>query len=269
MSGVVRAMMTATHTQSSNALGQPQIAVLFAAALQLLTPLLPQLGIGEPIGSQSDAVRTLITPAGWAFSIWGALYAGSTLFAIYQALPSQRNNALLRPIRWPAAGAFLGNAVWAAYTQLFGLSVVSVVIIAWTLVCLLVIYRVFSTAIFAAGERWCVFLPLSALAAWLTVATTVNIAASLKYHGVDGGTAAPTIGAVIVVIAGIIAAGALVRGRGNLPFAVVFLWALAAIFSAGGQVAGLIAAATAIAAILVIGGQIVGRRTHMSVAARG
>lgn len=236
------------------------IAVLAAAVLQILTPLLPQLGIGEPIGSRSDAVRTLITPAGWAFSIWGALYTGATLFAMYQALPAQRGNPLLRQIRWPAAGAFLGNALWAAYTQIYGLSVVSVLIIAGTLTCLLTIYRIVSDARLSTGERWLVYLPLSALAAWLTVATTVNIAASLRYHGVEGGAAAPLIGAAIIVVAGVIAAAALVRGRGSLPYAAVFLWALAAIYAAGGREAGVIAAATAVAAVLVVGGAVAGAR---------
>ena len=254
--------MTA-HAQSPTHawLGPAQIAVLVAAGLQILTPLMPQLGIGEPIGERSDAVRTLITPAGWAFSIWGALYFGSVVFAIYQALPSQRDNTLLDAIRWPAAGAFLGNAVWAAYTQVAGLNALSVLIIAWTLGCLIVTYRAFSAArSFTAGERWCAYLPLSALTAWLTVATTVNIAASLRFHDVEGGTAAPLIGAGVVVVAGLIAAVALVRGRGNLPYAVVFLWALAAIHAAGGQVEGAIALATCAAAFLVVGGVIVGRR---------
>ncbi|MET1756340.1 hypothetical protein ABVV53_12865 [Novosphingobium sp. RD2P27] len=263
-------MVTGTETHSTSTLKWPQIAVLLAAALQVLTPLLPQLGIGEPIGSRSDAVRTLITPSGWAFSIWGALYAGSVLFAIYQALPAQHDNVFLDRIRWPAAGAFLGNAVWAAYTQTFGLSVVSVAIIVWTLACLLVIYRTFSTATFTTGERWFAFVPLSALTAWLTVATTVNIAASLRHHGVEGGAAAPAIGAAIVVLSGIIAAVALARGRGNLPFAAVFLWAFVAIFSAGGQVAELIAAATAAAGILVACGLLTGlRRPHSSGTAKG
>lgn len=240
----------------------PIVAVLVCAALQILTPLLPQLGIGQSIAAQSAASRTLITPAGWAFSIWGALYTGATLFAVYQALPAQRDNRLLREIRWPAAGAFLGNGLWAAYTQLYGLSVVSVVIIASTLACLLVIYRHFSTwpSRFTTGERWLAFLPLSALSAWLTAATVVNIAASLRFHGVEGGAAAPGIGAAVIVVAGAIAGGALVNGRGNFPYALVFLWALSAIYAAGGQTAGIIAAATAIAAIIVVAGLLVGSR---------
>ncbi|UZK68836.1 hypothetical protein OKW76_12415 [Sphingomonas sp. S1-29] len=242
----------------------PQIAVVAAAALQILTPMLPRLGVGDPIGSQSSAVRTLITPAGWAFSIWGALFAGSVIFAIFQALPSQRASVLLERIRWPAAGAFLGNALWAVYTQLYGLSALSAGIILWTLGCLIIVYRTFSNGTLTAGERWCAFLPLSALTAWLTVATTVNIAASLSYHGVNAGSAAPAISAGVTIVAGIIAATVLIRGRGNVPYAVVFLWALSAIYAAGGQVAALVAAATVVSAVLVVAGLIGGLRRRPS-----
>lgn len=261
-------MATRIERGASGTLQHGRFAVLIAAALQILTPLLPQLGVGVPIGTRSDAVRTVITPAGWAFSIWGALYAGSVAFAIYQALPAQRDNALLRDIRWPATGAFLGNALWAAYTQVYGLSRVSVLIILGTLLCLLLIYRIISPARLSKGERWLVYLPFSALAAWLTVATTVNIAAALRFHGVEGGAAAPMIGAAVIVVAGAIAAAALIEGRGNLPFATVFLWALAAIFAAGGQEAGVIAAAAVAAAVLVVGGAVAGARRARSVAAR-
>ena len=244
-----------SRAASPNASPQSRLAVILFAILQVLTPLLPQFGVGEPIGDQSDNVRTLITPAGWAFSIWGALYTGAFVFAVYQALPAQRDNALLARIRWPAAGAFLGNALWAAYTQIYGLSAISVIIILFTLVCLLAIYRVFSRLdrSFSTGERWCAVLPLSALASWLTAASIVNIAASLRFHGVEVGDLAPAIGASVLVVGGIIAAAALLAGRGNPPYALVFLWALSAIYAAGGQRSTAIAAATAVAALLVIG----------------
>ena len=236
--------------------------VIAAAILQVLIPLLPSLGIGEPIGSQSDDVRTLITPAGWAFSIWGALYTGAFAFAIYQFLPSKQDDPLLDKLRWAAAGAFMGNAVWALYTQSFGLSAISSMIIIFTLVCLLRCYRVFSKRDrgFTAPQRWLAVLPLSALAAWLTAATIVNIAASLRFHGIEGGDATPIISAGVVVVGGIIAALALARGRGNPPYALVFLWALSAIYAAGGQRADAVALAAAVSVVLVVIGAVVGLR---------
>lgn len=254
--------MATTSTHARNGSARFIILPILFAVLQILTPTLPLLGIGHPIGDQSDSVRTLVTPAGWAFSIWGALYAGALVFAIYQAMPKQRHNALLARIRLPAAGAFLGNALWAAYTQVYGLSALSVVIIVCTLVCLLAVYRAFSgfEGRFSRGERYCAVLPLSALASWLTVASAVNIAAALRFHGVEAGGTAPLIAAAVVLIAGGIAAAAPISGLGNPPYALVFLWALAAIYASGGQTAVVVAAATLIAALLVIGATIVGLR---------
>lgn len=235
-------------------------APLIFAVLQILTPILPALGIGEPIGDQSASARTLITPAGWAFSIWGALYTGSLLYALFQALPAQRDRPLHGDLRWPAAGAFFGNALWALYTQSYGLSLISVAIILFTLACLLKIFRILATwpAPFSTGERWCAVLPLSALASWLTAASIVNVAAALRFHGVEGGGAAPMIGAAVLSVGGIIAAAALVSGRGNPPYALVFLWALAAIYAAGGQRESAIAIGVGIAAILVVGATLLG-----------
>ena len=152
--------------------------VVATAILQVLVPVLPSLGFGEPIGSQSDDVRTLVTPAGWAFAIWGPLYTGAFVFAAYQFLPRHADDRLLDKLRWPATGAFMGNAVWALYTQSFGLSAISALIIIFTLTCLLRCYRIFASREggFTTGQRWLVALPLSALAAWLTAATIVNIA---------------------------------------------------------------------------------------------
>lgn len=256
-------MTTAARPLAASSAGSGNwIAPIVFAILQILTSILPLFGIGAPIGSQSDAVRTLITPAGWAFSIWGALYTGSLVFAVFQALPAQRRNHLLDQVRLPAAGAFAGNAVWALYTQLFGLSAISVVIIAFTLVCLLTAYRRFVawSQPFAAGERWCAVLPLTALASWLTVATTVNIAASLRFHGVEGGAATPVISAAVLVIAGLIGAAALFRGRGCPPYAIVFLWAVTAIYAAGGQQASVVALAALLAAAVIAAAGIIGLR---------
>ncbi|TFI57701.1 hypothetical protein E2493_13715 [Sphingomonas parva] len=210
-----------------------RLAIAALAVVQILVTLLPSAGIGAPIGERSDNVRTLITPAGWAFSIWGPLYAGSLAYAVYQLLPGQRDNGLLARIGWASAGAFLGNAAWALYVQFVAVDAVSAAIIAFTLACLLSIYRALAEArAFSRGERFLVALPLSALAAWLTAATIVNIAAALVHHGVDAGESAPLVAAAIVLVGGAIAAAAIWRGRGNPWYALVFLWALAGIHAA-------------------------------------
>lgn len=230
-----------------------RIAVILAVVLQIGATFLPQLGLGEPIGERSDAVRTLITPSGWAFAIWGPLFLGSAVFAIWQALPAQRTNALLGRIAWPAAIALAAQGAWAIYTQFANLTVVSVLIILISLIGLLAVLRALVSApSLSNAERWLAALPLSALAAWLTAASIVNIAAALVYHGVGGGFAHPGWTAGTIAVAGVIASLATWRSRGNPWFALVFCWALLAIHQRGGQEADAIALACIGAGIIVV-----------------
>jgi hypothetical protein len=229
------------------------IAALVFALAQILAPLLPAIGIGNPVGEQSADTQTLITPAGWAFAIWGPLYFGTLVYVVYQLLPRHRDSDLVRRIGWHFALAVLGNALWVTYTQLFSLGFPSVLIIVFTLVNLLAILRIFaSTATFSLGERLAVVLPLSALAGWLTAATIVNIAAALNFHGIALPAPAPLISAAILIVGGVIVAAALVGTGGNPWYPIPFLWALFAIHQKAGQVHDEIATATIVAGLLVI-----------------
>lgn len=230
-----------------------RIAIILAVLFQIGATFLPQLGIGQEIGSRSDDTRTLVTPIGWAFSIWGPLFFGSVIFALWQAMPATRRNSLIDQIGWPAAFAFFGNGLWATYTQLADLTVLSSIIIAATLASLLIVLRRFTVfdRAFTTQERWIVVLPLSALAAWLTAATIVNISAMLQYHGIFDAGPKPLLAAGIILVGGIVAATATARSKGNPYYAGTFLWALFGIFMAGGQTAAIIAGACVVAALFV------------------
>ena len=249
----------------STFIGRPpaqRLAILLAVAWQIGATFLPQLGLGEPIGERSDSVRTLITPAGWAFSIWGPLFFGSAVFAVWQALPAQRDNALVARTGWWAALALAAQGAWATYTQFANLTFVSVLIIATSLAALLAILRMLvrHEPAFTPGERWIVALVFSALAAWLTAATIVNVSASLVYQGVGGGMEHPGITALIVLVGGAIATLAVARSKGNPWYATVFCWALAAIALRGDAQSGIVAVACVVAALLVVSAMVLGLR---------
>ncbi|AWW73884.1 hypothetical protein CD351_05535 [Erythrobacter sp. KY5] len=230
-----------------------RLAVLVAVFVQIGATFLPQLGLGDPIGDRSDSVRTLITPSGWAFAIWGPLFLGSAVFAIWQVLPRQRTNRLLNTIAWPAAIALAAQGVWATYTQFANLTAISAVIILASLTGLLVCLRRLSEQAWLSGaERWFGALVLSALAAWLTAASIVNISATLVYYGIGGGFEYPLAAAAMVAIGGVIASLAVVRSRGNPWYALVFCWALLAIYFRGGQEASSIAYACMFSGVLVL-----------------
>lgn len=219
---------------SPRALAQ-RLAIILAVVVQIGAGFLPRLGIGEFIGDRSDAVRTLITPVGWAFAIWGPLFLLSIIFALWQALPRQSDNALLARIGWPAAIALAAQGVWSTYTQIDNLTFVSVVIILISLAGLMYVARAIVTApSLTTAERWLVAPAFTALAAWLTAASVVNIAASLKFHGVGGGDPAPLLATIIIAVATLIAAVAAARLRGAPLYGLVFAYALFAINAASG-----------------------------------
>lgn len=248
-----------------NTFGQPvrtlsqRLIVPLAVFIQIGATFLPQLGLGDPIGDRSDSVRTLITPSGWAFAIWGPLFLGSAIFAIWQTLPGQRESALMHKIAWPAAIALGAQGVWATYTQFANLTAISAIIILTSLVGLLICLRTLTSHHLMSGaERWFAALVLSALAAWLTAASIVNISASLVYYGIGGGFAYPLAAAIMIAVGGVIAALATYRSRGNPWYALVFCWALFAIYYRGGQEAGSIAMACVAAGVLVALAMIIG-----------
>lgn len=230
-----------------------RLAIILAVIVQVGASYLPELGYGEPIGNRSDDLRTVITPIGWAFAVWGPLFAGSVIFAIWQALPHQRNNALLDRIGWWAVPALGLQGVWAAYTQFNTLTGVSVLIIVGALVSLLAIMRimVYFPRQFTRQERLLVTIVFSGLAGWLTAATIVNITSSLVYYGLAGGYDQPLVGALLVLVGGAISAVAVARSMGNPWYALTFGWALLGIFMQGGQVSSAVAAACGLAAALV------------------
>lgn len=242
-----------------------RIAIIVAVVWQIGSSFLPQLGLGTPIGDRSDSVRTLITPSGWAFAIWGPLFFGSAVFALWQALPKQADNVLVGRIGWWAALALAAQGAWATYTQFANLTAVSAAIILVSLVGLLAILRIMVRfeRDFTLAERLLVGLVFSALAAWLTAATIVNITASLVYHGVgDGQDALLTSG--LIFVGGAIASAATARSRGNPWYALVFCWALLAIYFRGGQQAQAIAIACILAAGLVVAAATAGLRDPAS-----
>lgn len=246
--------LIAMQNQTNSRSFWQRVAIVLAVSYQIGATFLPSLGLGDPIGQRSDAIRTLVVPAGWAFAIWGPLFLGCAIYAVWQVLPAQKNNLLLDRIGWYTAGAAAANGAWATYTQFYNLTAISALIILISLVCLLATLRelVDWKLRFTQAEQWIVVPLFSALAAWLTVASTVNITAALTYHGVGGGLRYSMLAAAVIVVAGLIASTAIYRSRGNPWYCAVILWAMLAIFYKGGQQFGEIAFASAIAAVLVV-----------------
>lgn len=110
--------------------GLRAMLILLFAVAQIAAGYAPQaFGWGETISSRSEAAWTVMTPAGYAFSIWALIFLWTVVYAIWQALPQQLDNPLLRRIGWYACVALAANTAWSLYAPAYGLDWGSVAII--------------------------------------------------------------------------------------------------------------------------------------------
>lgn len=205
------------------------LAIVAAFGMNVWANINPPNGL--TIGAISNRFFSdiLITPANYAFAIWGIIYLGLISFAIYQAFPAQRVNPLLRKISYQIAIASLAQIVWVfcflyrqyAWSFLAMLGILLPLISAY-------LRLPFDTRI-SQGQKWLVRTPVSLYLAWISVATIVNAATVLKSWSWDGwGISAPVWTVAMLLIAALITTTVTVP-RLDFAYVSVFVWALIAI----------------------------------------
>lgn len=136
------------------------------------------------INDISDKYATLLTPAGYAFSIWSLVYVLLIVFVVYQArdvIHPRKDNDLPQKIGPWFVVANICNGVWTYIfvSEAVGLSVVVLLILTGSL------YMVLRRLKIAVDNPQlktiaCVWWPLMLYTGWVTVATVVNIASWLE-----------------------------------------------------------------------------------------
>ncbi len=207
---------------------------LFLAIAQPVVAFLVNTQItGPSIGVISDRYPTYVVPAGYAFSIWSLIFALSLGYGIWQALPSERENPLLRSIGWFSAAALAATTLWMPVFQrsMFGVSVLLMLCLLASLIAVVSrVYRWKQPAMLSRAEFWLVYAHFSAFLGWVTAATIANIGQTLTAYGWDGfGLRLELWGVFILLIAGFIGSAVTAALRGNMPYALTVIWALIAV----------------------------------------
>ncbi len=206
------------------------IAIIATLLVNTLSNFFPPGG--QNVGEISNTILSgvLITPANYAFVIWGLIYIGLIAYGIYQLQPSQQRN----PDHWRRNKllivACIAQVIWIfCFTlRFFSLSIVPMLGI---LVPLLSIYNILGVGKEQPSwqQRWLVQIPLSVYTAWISVATIVNVASALYIMGWGGwGIDAVAWTAILLVVGGLVAGSIAVMFR-DTPFVLVFVWAYSAI----------------------------------------
>lgn len=230
------------------------IALLAVIVVNGLASALPING--QTTGEISDRFDIYFVPAGYVFSIWGLIYLALLGFAVYQALPGQRDNPRLRRVGYLFALSCAANVAWIFlwHYERFPLTLVAM---ASLLVLLIAIYLRLGIGRgpVSTAERWLVRLPFSIYLGWITVATIANVTQLLDYLNWGGWGISPEAWTVIMLIAATAITAAVLFSRGDVAYGLVIVWAVAgiAIKHAGTPVVtGAAWAATAAVALLIV-----------------
>jgi hypothetical protein len=224
-------------TVFSNNLLRQTLNSLFALT-QFFVPFFSQLtGIGQSIEAQAgkDMATSPEVPAGYAFSIWFAIFVLSVIYAVYQALPSQRENQLFKRIGWWTAAAFFLSTAWMLIVQIFGDGWLLAVIIILMLISTLRSFLSLTQDIkpLSGFDRFIMAPLLGLFSGWLSIAAFLNTASVLKasrFH--TFGLSIDSFAIITLIAAAIMALAIIVKTRGNLWYGGTILWALTAVIVA-------------------------------------
>ena len=206
------------------------IAILAAFGTNVLANVAPFNGL--TIGEISNTVfkAVLITPANYAFAIWGLIYLGLIALGVYQVLPAQRQNPSLRRMGYFLVLASLAQIAWVFLFQyrLFALSLVAMLGI---LLPLIGAYRQLGVGRdrISRMHKWLVSIPLSIYLGWISVATIVNVALVLYNLGWQGWGIRPEVWTALALVAGAAIAATVTIQRTDTAFVLVIVWAFIAI----------------------------------------
>jgi translocator protein len=226
------------------------ILVLAATAGTIIFNWLAAMGrIGGVSPAEiSDKYPTLITPAGYAFSIWSLIYLGTIAFSIYQLFPA--NLARYRSIRSLYIIACALNCAWIYFWHGDQIAICMILIFALLVSLFAINLQLRQTK--GMGEYWLVKTPFGIYFGWVTAATLVNFSILLVYMEVRLPPASATALAVgSILLAG--ALGVLVRVKlNNFLYPLAIAWAVTAIaVKQSGHTAIVVTSAAVVIACLI------------------
>lgn len=244
--------------QSANVLG--------AVAQIAATVFVVSSGAAERFSGDAAGDPPII-PAGWAFAIWGPIYAGSLSYAILQARPGNAGREDFRRAGWGTALAFFATAAWLLVavrpSLIWGTVALFVVIGAGLLVAQ---HAFLGVPPRSRAEALLARAPISVFLGWTSVAVFANTASALRATGVT--QPGNETGTSLALLAGATAVAATMarRTRGDIWFVGTVLWAATGIVAANltgdrGNRDMVVAAAAVVAACVVGAFAAAGRRS--------
>ena len=225
-------MRTSTREPGSGlGLAIATLTAIFATLMvNVLSNLFPPKGLN--IGAIANTILqgVQITPANYAFAIWGLIYIGLLAYGFYQLRPAQRRHPTFQRVNWLLIVACVAQMIWVYLFTLrfFGLSIVAMLGI---LLALIGAYLQLSSGNVRVSRERVRFahLPFSLYLGWISVATVVNVASALYSANWQGWGISATAWTVIMLLVSATIAAIVALRQADIAFTLVFVWAYIAI----------------------------------------
>ncbi|GKY96961.1 hypothetical protein MPSEU_000655100 [Mayamaea pseudoterrestris] len=181
-------------------------------------------GLHSPYVKARD--RSLITPSPWAFSIWGPIYLGETIFCVAQCIPSLAGATpiILPHITAPFAAMNLFQSLWCASFRPESFDGKSWTTFLSPAMLAGATYSMSQVNAFAAGHL--LMVPLTMHFGWLTAATLVNLNSAVAAV-CDNDNLVALAGHASVILASALGV-AVTLTHGTPAYGATLAWALAA-----------------------------------------
>jgi len=198
------------------------IATITVNALANILPL-----NGLETGAISDRFVIYFVPAGYVFSIWGLIYLLLIAYTVYQALPAQRENPLLRQTGYLYVLSGIANIIWLFlwHYEVFYFTLFAMLAILGLLISIYVRLGIGRQNVTVAF-RWFAQLPFSVYLGWITVATIANASQLLYFLSWNGWGISPEIWTVIMLVVTALLTGAILLVRNDIAYGLVIIWAV-------------------------------------------
>jgi hypothetical protein len=209
------------------------LAVAVTAVTQVISAPVTTAVLGPSAnnGAISDANQSPVTPAGYAFAIWGLIYAACLALAVYQLLPGQRSRTVHRRTGWWLVAAFTASTIWLPIFGSRRLWLAEVVILA--LVAALAMATIQLTRSGPAettAERLLLRLPTTIYLGWATLASVAGLGATLRSLGMPEQAGwVSVLSLVLLAGVGVVAVLVVIRETAVAGFAFTACWALIAV----------------------------------------
>lgn len=218
------------------------ILTLVATAAFLVSPFLADPFMGfDPERFPVPQIDPPVQPAGYAFSIWGLIYAWLAVLAVV-GVTLRRDALAWQPVHLPLTLSVGPGALWLWVAGFAPLTATALIF--WMLGC--AIWAFLRTP---AQDRWLLRVPVALYAGWLTAAAHVSLGVALGGYGLASGEMA----AVIAVAGATLVALAVGWTRPDAPeYSAAVIWAFIAVIVANLPGAIAVAGATLVALVLVV-----------------